>query len=198
MTGDARHANSAMNAAARSTHEDELLANVRQRSRRFDRQIRQRDWGELGASAIVALLIAPRVVQGALLARLGALVVLAGLIVIAIRLRRARAVARPVGGATDATLPVASALRAERRRVEAQITLLESVFGWYVAPLAIGSLLMVVGDSGASWFTLGYAVFVALFAWGGVALNARVARRTLRPMRDRLSALLAELESSDH
>ena len=188
-----------MNApVTRSAREDELLALVQRRSRRFDRQIRQRDWGELGASGVVALLIAPQVVHGAPLARFGAVVVLVGLVVIAIRLRRARAVARPGRGASDAALPVASALRAERQRVDAQIDLLQGVLGWYVTPLCVGSLLMVAGDRGASRFTFGYTVFIALVAWGVVALNARVVRRTLRPMHDRLSALLTELETTDH
>jgi Na+/phosphate symporter len=179
--------------ATRPMGDAEMLALVRSRARRFDRQIRRRDWIELGAGAVGAVAIAPAIVYGALVTRLGALVVLVGLVVIAVRLRRARAVGRPAG-TTDAALPVASALRAERQRVDAQIALLESVLGWYVAPLVIGCFLIVAGNQGASWFTLGYTIFLALLAWGIVALNARVVRRTLRPMRDRLSAQMAELE----
>ncbi|GJG85227.1 hypothetical protein tb265_04080 [Gemmatimonadetes bacterium T265] len=176
----------------RTTDDERILALVRSDARRLDRQIRRRDWGEVGGAAIAALLIAPAVLRGAPLARLGALVILVSLASIVWRLYRARRV--DGADAADATLPVAAALRAERRRVDAQIALLRSVLWWYVAPLAAGAVLMVAGDRGASWVTLAYVVTAVLFSWGVVALNARAVRRALVPKRDELTELLAQLE----
>jgi hypothetical protein len=117
--------------------------------------------------------------------------VLAGLVLVMWRLYRARRIGGR--GAADPSLPVAEALRAEGRRLDAQISLLESVLWWYVAPLSIGVVLLTVGLRGTSWFTLAYSVVVALVAWGVVALNLRVVRRDLRPKRAELNALLSEL-----
>jgi hypothetical protein len=173
--------------------DEEILALVQSEARQLDRQIRHRDWRELGIGVVGALLIAPAALHAPPLARLGAVIILGGLVLIAVQLTRARRVAG--AGAADPSLPVAAALRAERQRIDAQIALLDSVLWWYVGPIAVGAVMMVAGSRGASWFTLGYAVVVALLAWGIVALNARAVRRTLRPKRQELTGLLAQLES---
>lgn len=172
----------------------DILALVHAGARRFDRQIKHRDWRELIASAVVVVAIAPATVQGPLLARVGACIVLGGLALIALQLWRAR---RFGGGGADMTLPVAATLRAERQRVNAQIALLEGVAWWYVAPLTVGSVLLVAGRGGrGAWsLTLGYVIVVALIGWWIIALNRRAVLRHLRPRLDELSALLAQLES---
>ena len=58
--------------------DEEILALVETRSQRFQRQIRFRDWRELIAGGVVAVMIAPAVLRGPLLARAGALIILAG------------------------------------------------------------------------------------------------------------------------
>ena len=175
--------------------DDEILALVQTRSRQFQRRIRSRDWLEVGVSAVVAVTIAPAVVRGAPLVRIGATMILAGLAVIAFRLWRARRVGH--GRASDVALPVAAALRAEVERVDAQIRLLATVAWWYVAPIMIGSLVMVGGQNGRSgWLkTLAYAIFAALVSWGIIAVNHRAVRKTLQPKRDELLGLLTRLES---
>lgn len=174
--------------------DQDILALVRAGSRRLDRQIRWRDWRELGAGAVVAVLIAPAAFRGRLLGRIGAIVILAGLLLVVFRLWRAR---RGGVGSVDPTLPVADSLRAELRRVDAQIALLESVGWWYVAPLLGGSVLLVAGQSiaRAPWFVVGYTLCAALIGWGIVVLNARAVRGSLRPKREELNAFLAQLES---
>lgn len=190
-----RNSHPASDAGLTILDDRDILALVHTGSRRLDRRIRWRDWRELAASAVVAVWIVPAAFRGPLLSRMGAIVILAGLVLVVFRLLRARR----IGGATavDASLPVAEALRAELRRVDAQIALLESVGWWYVAPLLGGSVLLVVGQSGARapWLTIGYAAFAALFGWGVIVLNARAVRRALRPKRDELNAFLTQLES---
>ena len=121
-----------VNADEGLTHlaDDEILALVQTRARRFRRQIRFRDWRELVASAVVAVMIAPSVVRGPMLARFGALVILAGLVLVAYRLWRARPSAAT--DAVDLALPVSTALRAELGQVDVQIELLEPG-GWDAA-----------------------------------------------------------------
>jgi len=169
----------------------DILAMVQSESRRLDRRIRRRDARELVAAAIGGLLVAPGVFRGPLLSRVGAAVVICGLVVIAVRLTRARNV---TSAASDVSLSVVATLEAELRRVDAQITLLESVLWWYVAPVLAGAFMIVAGSSGASRITLAYGVAVMLLAWGIVALNARAARRTLYPRRAELRALLAQFD----
>jgi hypothetical protein len=171
----------------------DILAIVQSDARRLDRIIRFRDWRELVAGVVVAVLILPAAIRGPWLTRLGACVILAGLLLIAYRLWHARR----VGSAADPTLPVAEALRTELRRVDAQIALLGSVAWWYVAPLIGGAILMVAGRSAsrAPWFLMVYAAAAVLMGWGIIALNSRAVRRVLEPKRRELIDLLAQLES---
>jgi hypothetical protein len=171
--------------------DEDILALVQSGSRKLERQIRRRDWREVVAGIIAGVIIAPGAFRGPLLARVGVWMVLGGLALVMWRLYRARQVGGR--GAGDPSLSVADALRAEGRRLDAQIALLESVWWWYVAPLSIGVVLLTVGLRGASRFTIVYTALVALAAWGVVALNRRVVRRDLRPKRAELNALLSEL-----
>ena len=195
MTRDARHTRLGPTGDAGLTmlDEDEILAVVRSGARRLDRQIRLRDWRELIAGLVAAVLVAPAAAHGPIVGRLGAIVILGGLVLLVVRLRRARC----VGGASgaDPSLPVAHALDAELRRVDAQIGLLESVGWWYVTPLLGGSVLLVAGRSGgrAPGFLLGYGLVAVLFGWGIVVLNRTAARRALQPKREQLKAMLEEL-----
>jgi hypothetical protein len=171
----------------------DMLALVQSESRRLDRRIRRRDARELVAAAVGALLIAPGVFRGPLLSRIGAALMIGGLLLIAIRLTRARRIG---GAGCDLSLSVVAATEAELRRVNAQVALLEGVLWWYVAPVLTGAVLMVAGRLGASRLTFAYAAIVVLLAWALVALNARAARRVLHPRRAELLALLAQFDDT--
>lgn len=173
--------------------DEDVLALVRSGATRFGRQLRWRDRIEVAACVVVAAVMIPAAFRGPWLARAGAIVILAGLVLVAFRLWHAQRLGGP--GANDPSLSVADALRAELRRVNVQISLLESVAWWYVAPLMGGAVLLVAGSHPASWFTAGYVLAAALIAWLVIALNMRAVRRQLRPKRDELAALLAQLES---
>ncbi len=167
----------------------ELLALVLDRSAAFERTIRRRDWREMAAAGVAIVLLSPVLVVGPWLARVGVLLVIAGSALIAGMLTRARRLAAP---GPDCAL--AEALRAERRRVHAQARLLETVLFWYIAPLAVGCVLVVAGLAGRSWATLGYAVVVALLSAGIYALNHAVVARELRPREAELDRMIADLE----
>ena len=175
--------------------DDEILALVETRSQQFQRQIRFRDWRELIAGGVAAVMIAPALVGGSVLTRLGALVILAGVGLVAFKLLAARRLTKH--GDVDPALPVANALHVELDRVDAQISLLRGVAWWYVAPLLGGSVLLAAGIRGlAGWpYTLAYTVFAVLLGWGIIALNHRAVQRTLQPKRKEIMALLAQIES---
>jgi len=174
--------------------DDEILALVATQSHRFQRQIRLRDWRELIAGGVVAVMIAPALLRGSALTRVGALIILAGIGLVAFKLFAARRLTTP---GVDPALPIANALHVELDRVDAQISLLSGVAWWYVAPLLGGSVLLAAGARGlAGWpYTIGYTVFAALLGWGIIVLNHRAVQRTLQPKRKEILALLAQIES---
>jgi hypothetical protein len=176
-----------------SLTDDDILALVKSRAARFERQVRRRDWREMIAALVGAVLIAPIAVHSGLVTRVGVLIVIAGLVLIVVKLR----LARPMNNAPRLDAPVSAVLQAERVRVDAQIRLLQTVLWWYVAPIAIGSVMIVAGTAGAAPFTFWYAVGVALMSCGVVWLNSRAVRRALRPLRDELTELLSNIPSSD-
>ncbi len=171
---------------------EEILALVRSKSRKLQWQIRMRDWRETIASLIVIAFLAPAAIHGNLLSRTGVGVVVGGLIFIGVKLHRARS-----GRTPGMDAPVAVVLRADRERIDAQIMLLESVLSWYIAPIMIGSILIVASVRAPWVFMAGYVVIVALLSWGIQRLNAFAARSYLRPRRDELTALLSQIESSE-
>lgn len=173
--------------------DEEILALVHTRTRRFRRQIRLRDWRELIASAVVAVMIAPAALRGPIMSRTGGVIILAGLGLVAFRLWRAQRFF--AAKAFDPALPVVAALEAELEQVDAQIHLLESVGWWYVAPLIGGSFILVAGARPGLPFTVGYALVAAFLAWGIIALNRRAVRGTLQPKRAEIVHLLAEIAS---
>ena len=179
-----------------SMHLDDgdVLALVQSESRRLDRRIRHRDARELIAAAVGASVIAPAMFGGPVIVRVGAAVIIVGLAFITLRLARARQAGRLTA---DFSVSVAESLRAELRRVDAQIALLDSVLWWYVAPIAVGAFMVVAGNRGASLFTVAYGVVLVFLAWGIVALNRRASRRTLHPRKAELNTLLAQIDDSN-
>lgn len=171
--------------------EEELVERVAERAGEFEAKIRRRDLLEtLAAVAVVAFFLWEAVTVRSAVARVGATVVVLGAGFVVWNLRRAR---RDFG--TDgAGRPVAERLRLHRRKVQAQIELLESVLWWYLAPLAVGAGLFTVGVADGP-----REAIVALAVEAGICgvlwwLNRRVVERDLRPRRDELDRLVEDLE----
>lgn len=176
----------------RGRSDDELLRLVKEEAEAFDEKIRRRDRRETVAAVLVFVLFSLMLLDPSWLVRAGALTVMGGSAFVYWTLRRARTGHDP----PSVDRPVAEVLRNEREKVDTQIQLLDRVLWWYFAPVAAGSLLVVGGNAGASWFTLGYAAVVVLFGVGVHYLNQRSVRKHLRPRREELARLLQEVESS--
>lgn len=171
--------------------EEEIADWVAERAERFEKKIRRRDLLETGAAVFVAAFFGYEIVTASrLLARMGAGVLLVAAGYVVWRLRRARRAFEADGTG----LPVAVRLRLQLRKVEAQIELLESVLWWYVAPLALGAVLFIVGTGGGVAATL-LSVAVVVAGSGLVwRLNRRAARKGLRPRRRELIRRIRRLE----
>lgn len=173
--------------------DEDLLRLVQEQAEAFDEKIRRRDRREGIAAALVFLFFSLMLPDPSWVVRAGALLVMGSSAFIYWTLRRARADQSP----PDADRPVAEAIRGEREKVDEQIRLLETVFWWYIAPLAVGILLVVGGNAGLSWFTLGYGAFVVALGGGIYYLNQRELRTTLRPRRRELTRLLRKVQEEE-
>lgn len=170
--------------------DEELLRLVKEQSEAFDKKIRRRDRREGIAAALVFLFFSLQLLDPSWVVRIGALVVMGWSLGMYWTLRRARTGYAPP--APDQ--PVVETIRSERAKVDEQIRLLETVFWWYLLPLATGLLLVVGGNAGLSWFTLGYGAFVVALGGGIYYLNQREVRENLRPRREALTRLLQQVE----
>lgn len=170
----------------------ELLGLVKQKSQAFDDAIRKRDRRETiaGTAACLFFLSFVFITDPSWLTQVGVALFLAGVASSVWMLRRARR------RSTDASLglPLADVLRSERAKLDAQIRLLRNVLWWYIGPLAVGVVLVVLGTAGLSWHTLGYAVLVAVVSAGIYRLNQQEVRRKLLPRRQELTRLLHEMD----
>jgi hypothetical protein len=172
--------------------EERLLRRVKAEAEAFDERLRRRDRREMIAGAIVFLVFATMLLDPSWVVRIGALIVMGSSVLIGWVLHRARTADR--GAVSDR--PLAEAVRAEREKVDTQIRLLENVLWWYLAPMMVGLGLVVLGDEGLSWFTLGYGAAVGVFCAVVYVLNQRTVRRSLRPRRKKWTRLLRQLDES--
>lgn len=171
--------------------EEELVESVAGRAAAFERKIRRRDLLEgVAAVVVVAFFGWQAATTPSALARVGAAVVVGGAGFVVWKLRRAR---REFG--TDGVgRPVADRLRLHRRKVQAQIELLENILWWYLAPLAVGAGLFTVGIAegpGEAAVALAVEAGIVGFVWW---LNQRAVEKGLRPRREELDRLMEELE----
>lgn len=169
---------------------EEVLSEVKERSREYDRKLFWRDVREIGVAVLAAVFFGyVALTAGAPMMRIGASVVVAAAAFIVWKLRRARR----TGDSELAGRPVTDRLRARIEQAERQIRLLEGVLWWYLGPLGIGVALMMVSDGWGLW-TAG-ELFLLVVAYGYIwHLNQRAVRRCHRPRREELARLLRRLE----
>lgn len=168
----------------------QILEMVREESRAFDAKIRNRDLREILLMVVCApFVLVTLLLPSSWVARAGALLVLASCALMYWKLRRARGTG---DRAASSTLSLTDVLRAQRAKVDAQIDLLNSVLWWYMAPLAIGAVMVVAGASGITGFTIVYALLVVVVSWRIYVANRRAVARVLRPQRDEITQLLQQ------
>lgn len=180
--------------SARSLSDDELLRFVKENAAAFDRRLWRRDLLESIAAVAVFLFFGWILLRDpSWWTRSGALLLMAGSAYVFWRLRRART---RYASPSSSDRPVAEVLRTERAKVEEQIQLLDTVLWWYLAPITLGALLIVVGSNGWTWSALMQAVLVLLVAGALYLLNQRGRRCTYEPRREKLTRLLEEVQEN--
>lgn len=180
--------------SAHSLSDDELLHTVKEQARSFDKRIWRRDLLESIAALAVFLFFSWTLLQApSWWGRAGALIVMAGSAFVFWRLRRART----RYDAPTSDRPVAEVLRTERAKVEEQIQLLDNILWWYLSPLVLGVLLIIVGSNGWSWGTLLQTGAVLLIAAAIYVLNQRGRRCTFEPRREKLTRLLEQVKETE-
>ena len=171
----------------------QLISAMQNKMSQYRRTLLARDVRELSACVIVAVIFGIYFfLNRAPVARLGALITIAGSIFIAWKLLHAR---RTTPAArSDAT--VVESLRAELHSVRAQSKLLRSVLWWYLLPLAVGTIVFVWGSlSNNLVFALVFSVAFTLFT---LALDVFIYRLNQRAVSQQLLPLEAQLESLLH
>lgn len=179
--------------SARSLSDDELLRFVKEKAEAFDRRLWRRDLLESIAAVAVFLFFGWILLRDpSWWTRSGALLLMAGSAYVFWRLRRARTRYAP----PSPDRPVAEVLRTERAKVEEQIQLLNNILWWYLAPITMGALLIVVGSNGWTWSALVQAALVVLIAGAIYLLNQRGRRCTYEPRHEKLTRLLEKVEGN--
>lgn len=176
---------------ASAAERERLVVRVCRKTEQFRGRILRRDLLETLACVFVAWGFGREVIEPAIsfFERLGAVVLVAAAVFIAIRINAAR-LYTPAAG-IDA--PVRDFCGREIDRLDGQIRLLRSVLCWYLGPLMLGVTLRSFGRH--AWnpeFFVESAVFAAasLLLWW---LNRSVAGGKLTDLRNELAQLAAEL-----
>jgi hypothetical protein len=168
----------------------QVMSAMQSKTTQLRRTLLARDVRELLACVIVSVIFGIYFfINHAPVARLGALITVAGSIFIAWKLlhaRRTTPAAKP-----DAT--VVETLRAELHSVRTQSKLLRSVVWWYLLPLALGTITFVWGSLSHNLvFAIVFSVFFTLFT---LALDVFIYRLNLRAVSQQLLPVERQLES---
>jgi hypothetical protein len=174
---------------------EQLLNVVQGRCADLERQVHGRDVREILAALIVIGAFAAMwpIYRASPAAILGVTLIVCGAGFIVYSLLSARTPAP--------TSFQASVLECSRNRLawlDRQISLLNSVLWWYVAPICLGCLLFGWGLTGGSPLAFGFhAVIILAIGAGIVRLNQWTVRRNLQPLRDEVVRLIENLERVD-
>lgn len=183
---------------------EEIVMEVRERARRFDRKLFWRDAAEVAAGLLFAALALGVAVQApGWWPKLGAFAAVAIIAWVLSRLLGAR---RKGYQGVSESMALAERLAAEVDKVEAQIELLSSVRSWYLWPLAWAGTLWALSMVPALDLPLGPSVGALTFLLASCAViftavgyvvekaNHRAVAEHLEPYRQDLRDLLGQLE----
>ncbi len=177
----------------------QLISAMQSKTTQLRRTLLARDVRELVACVIVGVVFGIYFfINRAPIARLGALITVAGSIFIAWKILHARRTTPPAK--PDAT--VVESLRAELHSVRTQSQLLRSVLWWYLLPLAVGTLVFVWGTPFNNLvFSLVFGVVFTLFTLALdvfiYRLNQRAVSKQLLPVEAQLQSLLHSAETGE-
>jgi len=171
---------------------DEWAFSIKARLKKLNRLVFWRDIREIGLSLVLILFFGKLIwTARSTMSRVGAAVIVAGLILVIAKMRGARKKMRKCG--SDANL--IEFFSAERDGLDAQIRLLRSVLWWYIGPLILGVNLFFFGARGLSLASLVYLIATLILAVFIYRLNLMAVQKKILPLREELNRLLYDLEA---
>jgi hypothetical protein len=172
--------------------DEKLLAKMKTKMHKFDRDIFWREVRELVACVfIVCWFGVTYFTKIPPLARVGCVELVVSAIFIGLILVLAK---RP---SKHPAISVREFVGAEKEKVDRQKRLLKTVLWWYILPIYIGTEIFTFGLSGVSTFTIVFTVGYGLMCGGICWLNQYAVRKRLAPLSEELGQLLRELPSAE-
>lgn len=163
-------------------------------ARRIWRSIRLRDFMETAVALVLALFFGANAwllwIGGLAVSAAFSLWLVIACLGIAIRLRNARRLFPD----RESDLPLLAFLHGERRALDRQRHLLNTVLWWYVGPIVIGVLGFFIGIRGLHWHSLAYAVIVLLVGFVIERANRSAVRHRIEPAMHALDEQIRQLE----
>lgn len=175
--------------------DEKQVAAMRRKMKDFDKTIRGRDIGEVGACLFVIAVFGFDFLLGknSSLTQAGCVVLVLSCVFIAWNLIWSKQRLPKV----EPNAPVLETVKVELRKVETQIRLLKSVMWWYLLPIIIGLELYFLGlhrPLRANLIVLACSLIVgAVIYW----LNQFAAKHSLLPLKQELESLLRSHETND-
>lgn len=171
----------------------ELISHMKNKMKKFDRQIFWRDARELVACVFIVLFFSCAIpFSPSTLSAAGCLVLVLSAIYIAWRLIAARRAHPPM----PESAPTGDFVRAELAKVDRQIHLLRTVLWWYLLPLFVGVELFVIGLPSAPGEKLAMSAIMAALCAFVYWLNLWAVRKHLTPLQQELAKTLDSLGQS--
>ncbi len=168
----------------------DLPAAMEQRMKQFWRTIFWRDVREVAACIFVAGAFLPDLFRASSgLTKAGCLVLVISAVFIGCRL----VFSKRRGDRLLASGSIRDYLLDERRELEVQIHLLRTVLWWYILPIYIGSVMVVMGRESGLGFKAGFAIIYAVVCAGIWWLNQYTVKKSLLPLKKELDQTLQEI-----
>ncbi len=169
----------------------EIVNAILARLENVQRVIRWRDAREITAAIAGIVLFGIWFwTEHAITARIGCAIIVAGSVLIIVRLLMAHSRKRR----PPLHLQVREYCTTERGRLDAQIRLLRSVLWWYLGPSVLGSNLFVFGLIGWNAVEIVFLVFSLALCVVLYRINLRAVRNRLMPLKRELDLLISELD----
>lgn len=165
------------------------------RMKQFWRSIFWRDVREVAACIFVAGAFLPDLFRASSgLTKAGCLVLVISAVFIGCRL----VFSKRRGDRLLASGSIRDHLLDERRELEVQIHLLRTVLWWYILPIYIGSVMVVMGRESGLGFKVSFAIIYAVVCAGIWWLNQYAVKKSLLPLKKELDQTLQEIPEPSH
>jgi len=170
-----------------------LIESMNQKMNNFEKQIRRRDFLEIGVALLMVPLFSYYFYRDSNpMVKLGAAIIIATNFVVVYKLLEAKRAKHVV----DPGSPVAGQLSISLLRVERQIRLLKSVLWWYLLPFFVGVVFLLLGSVGILWIRILFILLIAVLYGYIYYLNMKALREKLVPFEKSIRRTLDQINAN--